>query len=69
MSNVRKDSTPDSATVPAQLYGAHDPIPVPDVSEVDSESIWALFPGSEHAARPKQDADPFGETVAAPLKP
>jgi hypothetical protein len=69
MSKLPKDSPPKSAEVPAQLYDAHDPIPVPEVSELDSESIWALFPGSEAASRPKPDTDPFGETVAAPLKP
>ncbi len=71
MSKVRTDKTAaDTApTVPGQLYDAHDPIPVPDVSEVNSESIWALFPGAPGESRPKPDDESFGETVAAPLRP
>ncbi len=71
MSIVRKDSPPVDVTRPAPLplYDANDPLPVPDVSEVNSESIWALFPDSPAASGPTPDCDPFGETVAAPLKP
>ena len=68
-SKPRKDSPPDDATQPAPLYGSGDPIPVPDVSEVNSESIWALFPDAPPGSGPNREADPFGETVAAPLKP
>jgi hypothetical protein len=38
-----KDGKPGVATSHGGLYDRHGPIPVPEASESDTESAWALF--------------------------
>lgn len=51
------------------LYDHHDPIPVPEAHESDTESVWALFNEADNRKprRPQPD-DGFGATVPAPLE-
>ena len=50
-------------------YSANDPIPVPDVTELDSDTAWGLFGElAEPQKKPISLADPFEETVPAELE-
>ena len=85
MINIRKNlpalqartprSYPSSSgnTYAAGLYERDGPIPVPDVEESDTKSVWALFqdslPPGQRQPVAASDDEPFEETVPAPLKP
>lgn len=89
MNNIRKNPPPNQARRPPPypprypppnpntqaggLYDRDGPIPVPDVEESDTESVWALFQHSLPPGERRPDAssgdEPFEETVAAPLNP
>ena len=85
MNNLRKNPPPNQARRPPRyppsspntqaggLYDRDGPIPVPDVEESDTESVWALFqdslPPGERAPVASSDDEPFEETVPAPLQP
>ena len=60
-------------TNPAGLYDRHGPIPVADMNESDTDSVWALFqdstaPQDGDSVMPAGEA-PFQKTLPAPLKP
>ena len=70
--DAAKNSEPEAQQPPAvdHLYDHHDPIPVPEAHESDTESVWALF--NETPAKPKKrppENDGFGATEPAPLEP
>ncbi len=85
MINIRKNppapqarpprSNPSSSgnTNAGGLYERDGPIPVPDVEESDTESVWALFqdslPPGERQPIASSGDQPFEATVPAPLKP
>ena len=85
MNNLRKNSPSNQSRRPPPyppsspntqaggLYDRDGPIPVPDVEESDTESVWALFqdslPPEDRAPAASSDDAPFEETVPAPLKP
>ena len=50
----------------AHLYSAHDPIPVPEVIECDSDTVWALWEDSVSPQSSEPDTD-FINTVPAEL--
>ncbi len=68
--------TPDTRPSPAvhHLYDHHDPIPVPEAHESNTESVWALFEQADgHQTgrpqpRPPPEGDGFGATQPAPLE-
>ncbi len=43
MTQQPKRKPADNASASAGLYDLHGPIPVPEASESDSESAWAMF--------------------------
>jgi hypothetical protein len=54
------------------LYDRHDPIPVPEAVESDTDSVWALFEEADSGKVPKKrnnDKDGFSATEPAPLLP
>lgn len=54
---------------PAQdPYSAHDPIPVPEVVESDSDAAWEMWE-AEEAKEKKQEERGFAPTVPAELQP
>lgn len=71
------------ATVPGALYSTFGPIPVADVEESNTDSVWAMFenvptkaapltPAPEATQTPPDDddlQDPFAPTEVAPLRP
>ena len=65
------NAAPDNRQPPPvhHLYDHHDPIPVPEAHESDTESVWALFEqaGDKKPRRPAAPEDGFGATVPAPL--
>ena len=81
MNNLRKKPPPRSSrptqpvgnTNAGGLYDRDGPIPIPDVEESDTESVWALFEDSRAPSTPRavvpSDDEPFEETTPAPLKP
>ena len=85
MNNIRKNPPPQQARTPQScpapggntnaggLYDRDGPIPVPEVAESDTESVWALFqdllPPGKRQPVVSSDDEPFDETVPAPLKP
>jgi hypothetical protein len=79
MSSTRKDSKANDsvlpvATTPGNLYDRDGPIPVPEVRELNTESVWALFQDAKpldegDGAPPPFDDTSYGDTAAAPLKP
>ncbi len=92
MSKVPKDkdhkdapATTFGMTVPGALYSTFGPIPVAEVQESNSDSVWAMFEDvPTHAAPltpptqafqtsqapPDDDSDdPFAPTEVAPLRP
>jgi hypothetical protein len=50
----------------AHLYSAHDPIPVPEVIDCDSDTAWALWEDSVTPQSSERDTD-FINTVPAEL--
>ncbi len=90
MSKVPKDKDPKDAptttfghTVPGALYSSFGPIPVAEVEESNSDSVWAMFedvpnkavpvkpaPGApRHSPDEDEPEDPFAPTEVAPLRP
>ena len=91
MSKVPKDKdhkdapvTTFGTTVPGALYSTFGPIPVADVEESNSDSVWAMFEDvptkaapltavPQTSAEPPSDdddpEDPFAPTEVAPLRP
>ena len=85
MNSIRKNPPPQQARTPPPhppssgntnaggLYERDGQIPVPDVEESDTESVWALFhdslPPGERAPLASSGDEPFEETVPAPLQP
>ena len=66
-----KSSTPSgSSRLPDYLL---DPVPVPDVTESDSDTAWGLWEhsvqSSDNVARPVAKDTTFDETVAGELAP
>lgn len=54
----------------SQPYPADDPIPVAEVTELDTDTAWDLFEElAEPGTMPKPTPDPFAETVPAELEP
>jgi hypothetical protein len=74
----RKDApvTTFGLTVSGALYSTFGPIPVADVEESNSDSVWAMFEDvptkAAPLAPPPQDGDPedpFAPTEMSPLRP
>ena len=77
----RKDASTNTfgLTAAGPLYSTFDPIPVPEVEESNSDSVWAMFESVPTKAAPlaplQQDddpedpEDPFAPTEMAPLRP
>jgi hypothetical protein len=62
---VTNSPNPPNLSKPLEdRYLPGDPIPAPEVTEADSESVWALF-----SETPKKPEDDFPETNVAPLQP
>jgi hypothetical protein len=54
----------------AQPYAAGDPIPVPEATELDTDSAWGMFEDLADAnVKPKLNATLFEKTVPADLTP
>lgn len=54
----------------SQAYSVGDPIPVPEVTELDTDTAWGLFEElAEPGTKPKSTPVPFAETVPADLEP
>lgn len=59
-------------TKPANVYDPGDALPVPEVSEKNTDSVWALWSDlvegrGEKDATEKPDSDTGGDTVPATL--
>ena len=63
----KSKSPASSAHAPLHPYDSHDPIPVPDVVESDSDTAWGLW---EESASPYKETDPdFQNTEPTELLP
>lgn len=72
MSKPESQKKPSAAVSqrPAHPYSANEPIPVPEVTELDTDSAWGLFEElAEPKPRPTPAAEAFDETVPADLTP
>lgn len=56
----RKES---GLTVPGELYGHGDDLPLPEVTEKNSESVWALWSDLVEKTETRDDHKDFKETV------
>jgi hypothetical protein len=66
---LKKPSTADSQQS-SRPYSAGDPIPVADVTELDTDTAWGLFEDvAEQKVKRNLAPDPFAETVPADLEP
>ena len=70
-----KEAAQNSATsaraqpATGHLYDHHDPIPVPEAHESDTESVWALFHEADKPRKRPQGHNDFRATEPAPLDP
>ncbi len=54
----------------AHPYSANEPIPVPEVTELDTDTAWGLFEElAEPKSKPTSAPGSFDETVPADLTP
>ena len=54
----------------AHPYSANDPIPVPEATELDTDTAWGLFDElADPKTKPTPASEPFDETVPADLAP
>jgi len=65
---------PNAPAEPTTLdpYSAHDPIPVPDVVESDSDTVWGMWEAEEakEKEQEKEQVDRgFAPTVPSELQP
>ena len=83
--DINRKDAPDGTfglTVPGPLYSTFGPLPVPEVEESNTDSVWALFETVPTKASllmpltaPTQDTrgdepeDPFAPTEMSPLRP
>ena len=82
----RKDASVTSLglTAPGALYSTYGPIPVAEVEESNSDSVWAMFedvstkaaplapsadsPGARDESSGPEDMDPYAPTEMSPLR-
>lgn len=68
MKEVSKIPTPAAEPSVLDPYSAHDPIPVPEVVESDSDTVWEMWEAEE--AKETKQLDPgFAPTVPSELQP
>lgn len=85
--NINRKDTPVTTfglTVPGALYSTFGPIPVAEVEESNSDSVWAMFEDVSTKAAPlapladslgapdegsgPDDVDPYAPTEMSPLR-
>lgn len=65
-----KKTTVTDGVPTSQPYLLGDPIPVAEVTELNTDSAWSLFEEmAEPETTPKSPPDAFAETVPAELEP
>lgn len=72
MKEVSKKPTPPAEPPTLDPYSAHDPIPVPDVVESDSDTVWGMWEAEEakEKEQEKEQVDRgFAPTVPSELQP
>lgn len=60
--------SPSGKPTTEDLYAANDPIPVPEVIESDTDTVWGLWDDLSDTAKSTQD-QAFAHTVPADLLP
>ena len=68
MKEVSKKPNPPADSTTLDPYSAHDPIPVPEVVESDSDTVWGMWEAEEAKETKKLDHG-FAPTVPSELQP